>query len=227
MDLKLKAEKRELAGKKVRRLRAQGGLPGVVYGHRERSEAVLLDAHEFNRVFLRAGRTHLIDLAVDGSEYKVIVKEVQRHPRRLGPQHVDLYRVDMREKIRVDIPIAIQGEAPAVEQGLGDVLIALHNVAVECLPGDIPERFVADVSVLDEVDAAIRVSDLEVPAGVLVLTNPEEVVAKITPPMAALPEEEEEALAEEAGEAAEAAEAESEEPPEGTSAGGRETPAEE
>jgi large subunit ribosomal protein L25 len=226
MDLKLTAQRRELAGKKVRKLRADGGLPGVVYGRRDTAVPVLLDAHDFGKVFARAGRSHLIDLDVhgDGGAYKVIVKEVQRHPRRLGPQHVDFYRVDMTEKIRVEIPVVIHGEAPAVEQGLGDLQVSVHDVEVECLTGDIPERLVADVSGLTEVDAAVRVGDLELPAGVELVTNPEEVVVKVAAPTSSLAEAEEEAAL---GEEGEAAEAESEEPPEGTSAGGRETPAEE
>lgn len=222
MDLKLQADKRDQAAGKAREIRVAGRLPAVVYGHGKPTQAIALDAHEFARVFSRAGRSHLIDLAFDGSSAKVLVKEIQYHPRRLGPQHVDFYLVDMSEKIRVEVPVHVIGEAPAVKQGDGELLVAQHTLEVECLPGDIPEAIEVDVSSLDEIDSSIRVSDLRVPAGVVIMAPEDEVVVKIAPPMAELPEEEaEEALAEEAeGEAM----AEGEEPPEGTSAGGREAP---
>lgn len=220
MDLKLQAHKRDQAAGKARRLRVAGRLPAVVYGHGKPTQAIALDAHEFGRILSRAGRSHLIDLAFDGSSAKVLVKEIQYHPRRQGPQHVDLYLVDMTEKIRVEVPLHVVGEAPAAKQGEGELLMAHHALEVECLPGDIPERIDVDVSSLEEIDSSIRVADLRVPAGVEVLAPEDEVVVKIAPPMAELPEEEE-ALAEEAE--AEAL-AEGEEPPEGTSAGGREAP---
>jgi large subunit ribosomal protein L25 len=85
----------------------------------------------------------------------------------------------MQEKLRADIPIRITGESPVVKRGDGDLLQATHQVAVECLPGDIPESFVVDVTGLEEIEAGIRVQDLKVPEGVVLLADPEELIVKV------------------------------------------------
>jgi large subunit ribosomal protein L25 len=180
MDLKLEASKRTVLGRHVRRLRAEGRVPGVVYGHHTASEAVAVDGGEFRKVFAKAGRTHLVDLVLDGGRpEKVLIKEVQKHPRHEGPQHVDLYRIDLKEKLQLEVPITIVGESPAVKQGDGDLLISLHAIRIECLPSDIPESIEVDVSELLEIDDAIRVHDLKFPESVTVLTGPEEMIVKV------------------------------------------------
>lgn len=180
MDYKLQAKQRDPNGMKLNQLRASGGLPAVVYGHKKAPEVLTLDGHEFRKVFQRAGRSHLVDLTVDGGRpQKVLIREIQIHPRAQGPVHVDLYRIDAKEKLTVEVPVHLTGESPAVKLALGDLLVSLHNVKVECLPGDIPESIEAGIEGLAEVDATIRVQDLAVPAGVTILNDPEDVVAKI------------------------------------------------
>lgn len=206
MDLKLEASKRSVLGRHLRRLRAEGRVPGVVYGHKEATEAVALDSGEFRRVYAKAGRTHLVDLVLDGGRpEKVLIKEVQKHPRHEGPQHVDLYRIDLKEKLQLEVPITIVGEAPPVKQGDADLLISLHAIRVECLPSDIPESIEVDVSGLAEIDDAIRVHDLKFPDTVTVLTGPEEMIVKVQAHRVV-----EEPVAEEEGVAGEAAEGEGE-----------------
>ncbi len=178
--IKLIARPRELLGKRARRLFAEGKVPAVVYGHHSENRAVTLDRLEFQRVFARAGRTHLVDLEVDGQAAKVLVREIQTHPRRQGPIHVDLYAVSLQEKLRVEIPVQLTGESPVVKLGDADVLHTLHEIEVECLPGDIPEPFVVDISTLEQIDDEVRVRDLPVPPGVTLLVDPEELVVKIT-----------------------------------------------
>lgn len=180
MDYKLQAKLRDPKATKLNQLRAGGGLPAVAYGHKKDPEALTLDGLEFRKVFQRAGRSHLVDLQVDGGRaQKVLIREVQIHPRVQGPVHVDLYRIDAREKLMVEVPVHLTGESPAVKLGLGDLLVSLHNVKVECLPGDIPEAIEFDIEGLTEVDATIRVQDLAVPQGVSILNDPDDVVAKI------------------------------------------------
>lgn len=180
MDLKLEAKKRTVHGRHVRRLRAEGALPGVVYGHRKEAAPVMLDAAEFRRVFARAGRTHLVDFVLDGARpEKVLIKEVQRHPRFEGAVHVDLYRIDLKEKLQIDVPVSIVGESPAVKRGDGDLLISTHTLRIECLPSDIPESVDVDVSGLENVDDAVRVHDLHFGDGVTVLTGGEDMIVKV------------------------------------------------
>lgn len=178
--MELRASKREVTGKATRRLRRQGLLPAVVYGQHASPLTVQLDAHEFERLYARTGRTHLIDLLVDGERpLKVLVKEVQRSPRKNTLVHVDFHQVSLREKTQVEVPVAIVGEPAPVMKGLADVLQVAHSLRVECLPTQIPEVIEVDVSGLDHVDAALRVADLKLPSGVSVVGDPEEVVVKL------------------------------------------------
>jgi len=117
---------------------------------------------------------------VDGQSAKVLVREIQTHPRRQGPIHVDFYAVSLQEKLRVEIPVQLTGESPIVKLGDADVLHTLHEIEVECLPTDIPEPFVVDISGLEQIDDEVRVRDLKVPPGVTLLVEPDELVVKIT-----------------------------------------------
>jgi large subunit ribosomal protein L25 len=177
--MQLKAATRDLLGKSSRRLHGQGKLAAVVYGHNTKPTPLVLDRLEFQKVFLKSGRTHLVDLVVDGRTDKVLVREIQTHPRRLGPIHVDFYQVNLEEKITVEVPIHLVGESAAVKRGDADILQPIHSLRVECLPSDIPEAFEVDMTPLEEIESEVRISDIKMPKGVTVLIDPEELVVKI------------------------------------------------
>ncbi|HET7337900.1 MAG TPA: 50S ribosomal protein L25 [Candidatus Dormibacteraeota bacterium] len=179
--MQIKASMRQPLGKRSRRLLREGKLPAIVYGHNTEPTAITLDKLEFQKVFVKSGRTHLVDLAIDGRTEKVLVREIQTHPRRLGPIHVDFYQVDLQEKIEVEVPVRINGESAAVKRGDADVLQPMHSIRVECLPTDIPESFEVDITPLEEIDSELRVSDLAVPKDVTVLEDSDELVVKIVP----------------------------------------------
>jgi len=177
----LAIETRPELGREAKRLRRTGRIPAVVYGHKVAAEAVSVDSREFVRVFHKAGRTQLVDLVGDGSKSrKVLVREVQYDPRFGGVLHVDFYAVNLREKISADVPITLVGEAPAVQRREGELLQTLHALHVSCLPADIPEHVEVDISGLEAVDDAVRVGALQVPAGIEVSNDPEDVVVKIS-----------------------------------------------
>jgi large subunit ribosomal protein L25 len=177
--LQLKALARQPLGKRSRRLLREGKLPAIVYGHNTEPTPITLDRLEFQKVFVKSGRTHLVDLAIDGRTEKVLVREIQTHPRRLGPIHVDFYQVNLQEKIEVDVPVRLIGESAPVKQGDADILQPLHSIRVECLPSDIPESFEVDITPLEEIEAELRVANITVPKGVTVLDDPEDLVVKI------------------------------------------------
>jgi large subunit ribosomal protein L25 len=178
--MQLKASVRDLFGKRSRRLHGEGKLAAVVYGHNTKPTPLVLDRLEFQKVFVKSGRTHLVDLVIDGDKAeKVLVREIQTHPRRQGPIHVDLYQVNLEEKITVEVPVHLVGESAAVKSGDADILQPIHMVRVECLPSDIPEAFEVDMSPLDEIGSELRISDIKMPKGVTVLIDPEELVVKI------------------------------------------------
>ena len=177
--MQLQGLPRQPLGKRSRRLLREGKLPAIVYGHNTEPTPITLDRLEFQKVFVKSGRTHLVDLAIDGRTEKVLVREIQTHPRRPGPIHVDFYQVNLQEKIEVEVPVHLVGESGPVKQGDADVLQPMHSIRVECLPSDIPASFEVDITPLEEIEAELRVSDLKVPAAVTVLDDPAELVVKI------------------------------------------------
>ena len=177
--MQLKASVRDLLGKSSRRLHGEGKLAAVVYGHNATPTPLVLDRLEFQKVFAKSGRTHLVDLVVDDKAETVLVREIQTHPRRLGPIHVDFYQVNLEEKITVEVPVHLVGESAAVKRGDADILQPIHSLRVECLPSDIPESLEVDLSPLEEIESELRISDIKVPKGVTVLIDPEELVVKI------------------------------------------------
>ncbi len=140
---------------------------------------VTVDGREFIRVFGKVGKTQLLDLKLDGDKRPALVREVQRDPRRGDLQHVDFYQVNLLEKITSEVPVVIVGEAPKVAAREADLIVALHELRVECLPGDLPAQIECDVSGLLEIDDEIRVRDLQIPPGVEVHADPEEMVVKV------------------------------------------------
>jgi large subunit ribosomal protein L25 len=201
----------------AKRLRAEGRIPAVVYGHGD-PVAVTVDWRALRQVLTtEAGLNALINLQVDGETQLTMVKELQRHPVRHGVLHVDFLRVRADEPITVDVPIVLEGEAEEVHKADGMVDQVLHQLSITALPGEIPTELTLDISGLGIGDA-LRVSDLRLPSGVTTDIDGEEpvVLAKIEVIEVPEPEAEEEAEAAE-GEAAEG-EAEGPEGGEGGSA---------
>ncbi len=180
------ASSRQMTGKLVKRLRAQGQLPAVVYGHRHPGQPVALDLKEFQRVYQHAGRTRLVELTLDGKEYaQVLIRELQYHPRHVAPLHVDLYRVDLKQKLQAEVPINLVGEADPVRHHEAEILVGLHALKVECLPANLPQYLDVDVSSLRHVDDTIRVQDLSLPEGVSSLVDGDELIVKLASPRVA------------------------------------------
>src|SRR5258708_19807796 len=137
--MQLNASTRELLGKRARRLHRQGKLPAVVYGHNTKPTALVLDRLEFQKVFLKSGRTHLVDLLVDSARSeKVLVREIQTHPRRLGPTHVDFYAVSLEEKITVEVPVHLTAESAPVNRADPPIPPPIHPLPCTSSPPTIP-----------------------------------------------------------------------------------------
>jgi large subunit ribosomal protein L25 len=179
----LAAESREVLGKKVAGMRRGGRLPAVVFGHGTESLPVSVDTHDFELLRRRIAGSTLVDLSVDGGKAApILIHGVQISPITRRPLHVELFLVRMTEEITMDIPIVTVGVAPAVE-GLGGTLLqALESVKVRALPADLPERFEISVDGLVEFESMIHVRDLAVPADVTLLTDGDEMIARVMPP---------------------------------------------
>ena len=182
MSLSLTVRPREATGRHVHALRRAGQVPAVIYGHRQPAISVQADAKEIDRIWQRAGRTHLVDLRIEGQPVKrVLIRDFQRSPRTGVPLHADFFAVNLREKLTAEVPLVISGEAPAVtDLKIGQLLQTLNSVKVECLPTDLPPQIPVDVSGLGAVDDSVTIGDLTVPRGVtLVGVEPSEVVVKV------------------------------------------------
>jgi large subunit ribosomal protein L25 len=214
-SISLSARPRSETGRHVHGLRRDGAVPAVLYGHKVPAMALAIDAKELERVWHRAGRTHLIDIKVQGGgkAHKALIKDLQFHPRNGHALHVDFFAVNLREKIAADVPVIVVGESPIVQQKVGQVQQVVSSLRVESLPADIPAQITVDISGLEEIDQGVALGQIELPKGVaLVHADPEEVVVKIAP--VRVRAEEIEAEAAEEGAPAETAEAGAAETPE-------------
>ena len=207
MDLQISVEPRDVTGKGVKRLRAAGVVPGVVFGKKAGSVAVQLDAKALEALYREAGRTSIVKVLVDGgSATSVVIKSIQRNPLTGRALHVDFFAPDLTQEMMVDVPLVFVGKAPAVEETGGSLFTSLDHLKVRALPSDLPHEFTVDVSSLVDLESAIHVSDLPVAENVTVLNEADELVAKVMPPRV---EEEPEVEAEaEEGEEGEGAEGE-------------------
>jgi len=178
----LEATSRTEVRREVRHLRREGGVPAVLYGHKLETVSLLTEGRSLARVWQRAGRTHLVDLRVDGGRpRKVLIRQLQVDPRTTRPLHVDFFAVNLREKLTADVPIVLHGESPVVSvEKTGQVVQTLNTLKVECLPSDLPAQLNIDISGLTELDASCSVKDIQLPTGVTLLhADPEETVVKI------------------------------------------------
>jgi len=204
-QIELQATAREMFGKKVRFLRRQGIIPIHLFGHNVESVALQCDAAQLQRVLGQAGKTRLINLKLDKAKRprNVIVREVQRDLRTGGLLHVDFYQLRMSEKIKVDVPIVLVGEAPALKSRENTLSQELNSLTIECLPNQIPANVGVDLSPLTEAGQAIRVANLVLDEEVTILNDPEALVVRVN----LRPREKvvEEIVVEEAAEAPEAA----------------------
>ena len=203
--IELKVTKRDILGKKVRFLRRQGVTPVHLFGHGIESMALQCDTAKLHQVLTEAGKAKVISLKLDNEKRprSVLVREVQVDSLKGGLLHVDFYQVKMAEEVKVEVPITLVGEAPALKLRANMLMQELDTLTVECLPAKIPASVELDISSLTEAEQMVRVKDIDLEKGVTVLNDPEQVVVKISSrPVEVVAERE---VTEEAVEAPEAA----------------------
>lgn len=197
-ELRIDAQLRDVTGHKVKHLRKQGMVPVVIYGQDRSPINAQVDSMRLDRL-LQSGATQLVELTMTGGGmHNVLIREVQRHPTRRTPTHVDFYLVNMLVKQQVRVPIVSVGHLSGSTSGT--VLIqSIPDVEIEALPSDIPAHIEVDISILDGVDMdRITVADLPVVAGVTYLGDPEESIFSLVANRAEAVDEEEETLDESA-----------------------------
>lgn len=179
-ELVLNADKRTIKGKQVSRLRRSGLLPAVVYGPNVPPEAIQLNAREATRVIKRIEGTQLVDLTVNGESRKVLVHDLQRDSIRGNYTHADFYAPDMSKPFRVAIPIHLSGSSFAITGYNGVLVRGLTDLGIECLPADLIPSITVDLSPIQEIGQAIFVRDVQVPDNVKIISDPDEMIARVT-----------------------------------------------
>lgn len=172
----LTAKIRTVLGRKVKKLRQEGAIPAHVFGHKVKTIHVQVKDTEFSKVFEKAGETGIIDLSVDDQKRPVLVRNIQMHPVTDKPLHIDFYQVNLSEKVKVDVPLEITGQALAAEKKIGLLLTPVTELEVEALPADIPEKIEVDVSNLANVGDEVKVKDLKVNRDKITIQTDEELV---------------------------------------------------
>lgn len=178
--LTLNAEKREAGSADA--LREAGKIPAVLYGPKEDATPIAVDRKVFERLFRTAGESSVITLEGVGEAKDVLVHDVSKHPVTDAFQHIDFYVIEKGKKVHVEVPLLFTGEAPAVKSLGGTLVKVMHEVQVEAMPKDLPHELTIDISSLETFDSRITIKDIAVPAGVVILDDPEETVVAISQP---------------------------------------------
>lgn len=180
-QVELEATKREVLGKKVRFLRRQGITPVHLFGHGIESVALQCDTAKLKQALAKTGRTGLINLKLGGERRPrtVIVREVQMEPRSGKSLHVDFFQVRMAEAVKMEVPIVLVGEAPALKMKENMLVQELNALTIECLPAKIPSDVALDISSLTEPEQTMRVKDIELDEEINLLNDPELAVVRI------------------------------------------------
>jgi large subunit ribosomal protein L25 len=176
----LKATKREALGRKVGALRRAGKLPAVLYGHGVKSTPIMLEAHEATLRLSHLTSSSLVMIDLDGQEYPALVREKQRDYLKNRLLHVDFQVISMTEKVTTKVGIELTGTAPAVKAFNAVIVTVLNELEIECMPQDLPQRVVIDISGLGEIGAAIHVRDVVISDKVKILDDPAETIVVAT-----------------------------------------------
>ena len=181
-SIELETTRREMLGKEVKSLRRQGIMPVHLFGHGIESLALQCDATNLQQTLSRAGQTRLINIKIHGERKlrPVVVRGVQREPVRGGLLHVDFFQVSMKERVKINVPLILVGEAPILKSKDNMVVQELNTLAVECLPASIPGSLELDVSFLSEPEQVLRVKDIEIAEDITVQDDAEIVVVRVT-----------------------------------------------
>ncbi len=202
-DITVTAEVRATRGKnEARRLRIRGFIPAIVYGAYKDSVSIGVSPKEISQILhSKTGHNTIFNLAIEGGENSpVMVVDSQHDPIKGHLLHADLKRIDLEKRIRVSVPVITEGEAAGIKLQGGLLEIITREVDIECLPDEIPEHFVMDVSSL-MIGQSVRAGAIPMSGSMRLTSNPESVVAHVV----ALRAEEEPAAAAEVAPTAEAA----------------------
>jgi large subunit ribosomal protein L25 len=174
------AEKRTVTGKQVGQLRRQGKLPGVIYGRHLEALPILMDLKEATRILNSLTASSLVNVNLDGKEHSVLVREKQRDYLKDTFLHVDFMAVSLTDKLTAHVSIELTGESPAVKDFNGIIVHEKSELEVECLPQDLPQRIILDISTLLKIGDSLSVADVNLGEKVTILDDPADKLVIVT-----------------------------------------------
>jgi large subunit ribosomal protein L25 len=203
--VRLELQARELLRKKVGRLRRAGIIPVHLYGPGIEPRSLQCSAPTLIRVLAEAGASSPISVTIEGESgsHTAFAREIQWDPRRDTVLHVDLMAADLSRPVTAQVPISLTGQAPGATRSGGSVTQQMFDVQVSALPMEMPAQIDLDLSIMTDSNSVLRAGDIALPTGVTLLTDSEEMVARIDVPRGTVAEEAEEAAARAADEGAE------------------------
>ncbi len=178
----LNAHKREVIGKKVKSLRREGKLPAIIYGHEIEPMPITLETKQVHQVLKQVGANTLISIKVGKDEFLTLVRDIQREVIMRDLLHLDFQAVSLEETITTSLPVVMIGEAPAVTELEGLLILGMDEIQIEAKAKDLPDTVSVDVSGLIEIGDQIFVRDLVIPGDVKILDDPDGVVIVATAP---------------------------------------------
>lgn len=179
-QVKLAVEERKVLGKKVKKLRKEGVLPGNIFGTDFKSTAISVKQADFIHVYKIVHETGIVYLQLDKKDVPTLVKHIQRHPIDSSILHIDFRKIDLTQKIETEVPVKVIGTSDAVAHKGGVLLNQSTHLTVEALPQDIPGAIEIDISSLKELGMEIKVKDLPQNKAYTVKTEPEKVIVSVT-----------------------------------------------
>jgi large subunit ribosomal protein L25 len=178
--LTLKAEKRTEVGNSAKKLRKENYVLGNIYGKGLESVAVKVLLPEYQKIYRQARGTHVVYLSVGDKEYPSLISNVQRHPITRDVLHVDFRKMDLKQKTETKVPVEIIGELAVVKTGEADLIVLLNEVTVECLPTEIPEKIIIDISKLEGIGSEVKISDLPKAKEYVFMDDESQVVVQVS-----------------------------------------------
>ena len=172
-----KAEKRTITGKKVKNIRLMGKVPAVIYGGKLKSLPISLDKRETTNILNKVSGSTILTIDIEGEEHAALVREIQQDYIKGELLHVDFLAVSLKEKLRTNVSVSLVGVAPVLEEYSALIVSGLDQIEVECFPQDLPEVIEVDVSILEELGAAIYLKDIPAIENVEFLSDPEDLIA--------------------------------------------------
>jgi large subunit ribosomal protein L25 len=181
--ISLKSKVREIVGKNLNKMREEGFIPAVMYGHKIKPQNISVNYLDFKKVYDKAGENTVIELDLgESKKYNVIIHDIQLDPLSQKFSHIDFFQIRMDEEIEAEIPLEFIGESVAIKELGGMLVKTMDAITVKCLPADLPAKFEVDISKIKTFDDHILIKDLSISDKIKLMAEPETVIALVEAP---------------------------------------------